>query len=507
MQNIHGVAPIAELDGDDVWQMWPSKGADLMGFREETVRLSIRSIRWMLLGSCLAGFIVSTSSCRPVPPVSVSSTQPANQQVVGIPTPVGEMMDNFISFQFGIYYLPKLIYDPCEKVDALLSDKFPDMQRVESIEEQPTRMCMSVRIESDVKGNYPLPDLESLQRFGHGLSPQQVEDLQKSDHVLILDFAHPKEHVWDGLLNALKLAHSVAQALDGLIWDDATREVFSPHEWKLRRIDGWDAGIPEISTHTVIHAYKKNGYVRAISLGMSKFGLPDIVIDQFSWSLQRNMGHIVNLFGQAIAEGATVTKVGEFDLDFRSIKNATVRESQMTTLKPNGTGIAQLSLRKGTWEEGDPYNPLIEITFERGNGPDIHAKQVDIVSRAFGSEDSIARIQHDDELEEASRKARERLPSLRVEFNKGFAPGEFLLVKAPFATPDDGHEWMWVEVNKWQGDGITGSLQNDPFDIPDLHAGQTVEVSESEVFDFLRVHADGTTEGNETSKVIEKQSQ
>ena len=231
------------------------------------------------------------------------------------------------------------------------------------------------------------------------------------------------------------------------------------------------------------------------------------VIDQFSWSLQRNMGHIVNLFGQAIAEGATVTKVGEFHLDFRSIKNATVRESQMTTLKPNGTGIAQLSLRKGTWEEGDPYHPLIEITFERGNGPDIHAKQVDIVSRAFGSEDSIARIQHDDEFEEASRKARERLPSLRVEFNKGFAPGEFLLVKAPFATPDDGHEWMWVEVNKWQGDDITGSLQNDPFDIPDLHAGQTVEVSESEVFDFLRVHADATTEGNETSNVIEKQSQ
>jgi uncharacterized protein YegJ (DUF2314 family) len=240
---------------------------------------------------------------------------------------------------------------------------------------------------------------------------------------------------------------------------------------------------------------------------MQKAGLPDVVADNFSWSLNRNMGHIVNLFVQAMAEGATPSRPGEFDLDIRAIKNPKVRDPQVTTLKPNATGIALLTLKKGTWEEGDPENRLIELGFERGTGPDIHAKQDQIVGAAFGWEDSITNIKHDEAIKAASRAARQKLPALREEFSKGLAPGEFIQVKAPFATPDGGNEWMWVEVTAWKGDTIKGLLKNEPFNIPDLHGGQIVEVSEARVFDYLRKHADGTVEGNETGELIEKQSQ
>jgi len=30
-------------------------------------------------------------------------------------------------------------------------------------------------------------------------------------------------------------------------------------------------------------------------------------IENFSWSENRNIGHLINLFGQAIAEGASIT--------------------------------------------------------------------------------------------------------------------------------------------------------------------------------------------------------
>jgi uncharacterized protein YegJ (DUF2314 family) len=65
---------------------------------------------------------------------------------------------------------------------------------------------------------------------------------------------------------------------------------------------------------------------------------------------------------------------------------------------------------------------------------------------------------------------------------------------------------MWVEVTSWKGDKIIGLLKNEPFDIPDLHAGQIVEVSQANVFDFIRNHSDGTAEGNETGAVIEKRN-
>ena len=94
-------------------------------------------------------------------------------------------------------------------------------------------------------------------------------------------------------------------------------------------------------------------------------------------------------------------------------------------------------------------------------------------------------VKHDEELLEASRRARANLPALREAFNAGLAPGEFIQVKVPFKTPDGGKEWMWVEVTSWSGDKIRGLLRNEPFHIPNLHGGQTVDVSEE---DRLRLH-------------------
>jgi uncharacterized protein YegJ (DUF2314 family) len=93
---------------------------------------------------------------------------------------------------------------------------------------------------------------------------------------------------------------------------------------------------------------------------------------------------------------------------------------------------------------------------------------------------------------------------LRKDFNDGLAPGEFIQVKAPFKTQDDGTEWMWVEVITWGNNTITGLLKNEPFNIPDLKGGSEVSVKQEEVFDYIRRFPDGSSEGNETSKLIEK---
>ena len=85
----------------------------------------------------------------------------------------------------------------------------------------------------------------------------------------------------------------------------------------------------------------------------------------FSWSLERNVGHVVNLFSQALAEGAEINETGRFDLDIRAIRNPQVREPQIKSLKANATSVANLSIVEGVWEDGDPKNRLIEITFDR----------------------------------------------------------------------------------------------------------------------------------------------
>ena len=79
-----------------------------------------------------------------------------------------------------------------------------------------------------------------------------------------------------------------------------------------------------------------------------------------------------------------------------------------------------------------------------------------------------------------------------------------MLLKAPFETSSGGNEWMWVEVSSWKGGAIDGLLGNEPAEVPGLHAGATVRVNEKDIFDYIFYKADGSTEGNETGREIEK---
>jgi uncharacterized protein YegJ (DUF2314 family) len=419
--------------------------------------------------------------------------------------PAGNIRDEDISFQFAIYYLPKPKKEPFAELDSLLKDRFKQFRRIEKLDDHSKGMSLVARLDSDPQKSYAPPDLESLKYFGRGVPRRQAEQLQHTETALIVDFRYSKENVRNGLLAAVELIKELANETGGVIWDETTREVFTPEEWTERRIKSWKDGVPDVTKFITIHAYNTGEFVRAISLGMQKFGLPDIVIDKFSWSLDRNMGHLLNMFAQALEEGAEVDGNSQIDLDLRAIKHPDVRDPQLSTLKEHSTGIALLSLKKGKGEKGDPQNRLIEITFDRGSGPDVHAKQSQILGSLFGWEDSISQIKHDDELDAASQRARSKLPDLRADFKKGLAPGEFIQLKTSFETPDGGHEYMWVEVAKWDGGKITGLLKNEPFHIPNLHGGQTVEVSEADVFDYIRTRADGTSEGNETGRIIKKQ--
>ena len=421
--------------------------------------------------------------------------------------PAGSPMADSVHFQFAVYFLPVPSGDPLAVLREAVDEGGVSLKIVDDIPETPGEMLVSARVEENVGQEYAPPDLDTLQYFGRGLTGEQAQSLQDCRQALILDFAHPSDQVWPALQAANRLLVEIARATGGLLWDEQTREVFSPDEWHKRRIASWTEGVPNIDDHTTIHAYKKDEYVRAITLGMSKFGLPDVVVQEFSWSLSRPVGHLINVFCQAMAEGAVFEKAGEYELDLRAIRNADVREPQIESLKPNATGIARLSLNKGVWEEGDPPNRLIELGFDRYPGRDIHAKREALLGSFLGWEDSIARVDHDEELLAASERARAQLPALGQAFAAGLSPGEFIQVKAPFDTPDGGTEWMWVEVTSWEGKRIKGLLKNEPFDIPSLHAGQRVEVKEDDVFDYIRRHADGSHEGNETAKIIEKMQQ
>jgi uncharacterized protein YegJ (DUF2314 family) len=121
----------------------------------------------------------------------------------------------------------------------------------------------------------------------------------------------------------------------------------------------------------------------------------------------------------------------------------------------------------------------------------------------FGARDEMVHTQHDEELLATSRRAVEKLLSeVKPRFVRGLEPGERLFVKAPFKTRSGDDEWMWVRVQRWDGPKLHGVLDSDPRDVPDIGAGSPVVVEESSLFDYLLVHPDGSSEGNETQEII-----
>lgn len=450
---------------------------------------------------------MNTAALAATPAAPPTEAQSATKAIPGAPVPAGSPLRiGPIRFQFAIYYPKAPTADPMAALRGVL-DKTAGSPKLLASLPAPSSVTAPVVFANwnttTVLKEYRAPDMESLQRFGRGITREQAEALQKADKALILDFAHPSQQSLAVMQKALQVTLQVARDTGGLLWDEETREVFSPDEWQKRRVDTWANGLPDVSQHTIIHAYRSGEMVRAITLGMGKFGLPDVVVSDFSWSSNRPMGSLVNAFSQAMAEGITLARPGQFDMDLRALRHAAARDPMLTGLKPNAAAVAKLSLVNGTWESGDPQNRLYEIRFDRYKGPDRYAQQDAMVSSVFGAgEDSVTRVKHNDELLAASKAATAQLPKLREAFAKGLQPGEYILVKAPFITRDGGNEWMWVEVARWNGDAIEGLLKNEPVDVPGLHAGQMVKVSQAKVFDYMRRFPDGRNEGNETSKII-----
>lgn len=436
--------------------------------------------------------------------VSLCALSPA-RAAPGEPVAAGVPAAAQVHYEFAIYFPDQPAKPPIKALIARLA-ALPAAPRYVDFAPRPLKdAVVQASINDDVRNSYRPPNLESLKYFGRGLSREQAVALQGARTALVMKFAHPQKQAMTAYRSSLLLAEQVARDTHGLLWDEQTREVFTADEWHKRRLETWEGDIPDVVGHTVIHAYKGDKLTRAITLGMSKFGLPDVVVNDFPWSLNDGVGHLINLLAQSLLEGARIDAGGRYDANLAAVRHAARRKAIAEGLQPKSTGIARLKLVEGASEQGDPNNALFEIQFDQYPGVDRYARQDAMLHSLFGSSDSITYAQHTKRLLAASEAARARLPELQQAFARGLRPGEYLLVKAPFAIPKGGQEWMWVEVTAWKGNAITGLLKNEPFNIPTLHGGQIVQVSQAQVFDYLRHLPNGEDEGNTTGTILQEQ--
>ena len=132
------------------------------------------------------------------------------------PIPASSPMAESIHFQYAVYLLPNSpirSVDPSRILDELLAAKFKSLKRVNVRPTDIQQMVVRGYAPKSVIKDYAPPSFESLQYFGRGLSSEQAHALQHSDRAFILEFAHGRKDVWNGLRTANELIESSPVAL------------------------------------------------------------------------------------------------------------------------------------------------------------------------------------------------------------------------------------------------------------------------------------------------------
>lgn len=403
------------------------------------------------------------------------------------------------TFALAVYTFDRDAGNLRGKVEALRRRSFPELRPWYPNADVP--LAPAVEFELPPIAEFAPPDAEDLRYFGRALDSRDAERLPNATAAIVVIFHGLPGELASIYPTALRFVHAVAAELDGVIWDEETREAFSTAQWNTRRIDSLAEPV-DIRDHITIHSYRDGDLIRLVTLGMAKLDLADLSIEAVAPHAAGGIANVVNLAAQTLLEHRTEQLPSKLMLDVDALKNAAARIYFKEGWLEGATGRAEIALQQVPPDEGDPDNFQLAITFP-GPVESAGILQDELLKKLWGSHDEIVQTDHTAELLAESARARATALLLKPRFQDGLEPNERLMVKAPFPTPDGGNEWMWVDVIRWEGATISGVLQNDPFQIPGLSAGAKVKVREREIFDYIHHLPDGTQVGNTTAKYLQ----
>lgn len=323
--------------------------------------------------------------------------------------------------------------------------------------------------------------------------------------------AMPQRMAWPLVHHLARLA---ARETGGLILDQLSERWWSLERWAS--LDPYPGRGP-IGNWVVIHDVVADaGPAQMHTHGMLHFGLPDLELADVPRFHRAGAAKLLNaaglkLISRVLSEGCDVCVGDELTITAADVRQALHPAEAVTDEagdEPDiAAGSACIRLVRGNAETALVENRLLRIVpaDRYGQGSEgLAACLLDL----FPEEQQVCDVADEAAMQAAHRRALATLPAERERFLRGLRPGERLAVKVSFPYGEhDANEYMWVEVQYWNGDGpqatIDGVLLNQPRHRPDLKLGQRLRVEQPAVYDWLRITARGRQEGNFTAAALE----
>jgi len=267
-----------------------------------------------------------------------------------------------------------------------------------------TRPIIKIKLLDNNTINLHRPNFSEFINIEREVNIKKRNFIQNAKNAMEIHFAYPKNLLFTSLKKANKTIYNIAQKYKGLIWDIETKEVFTAEEWGEKRVKRYSNANPLVESQIQINCFTKDSKLRAITLGMSKFGQPDILIKNYSVTNNQAVKNLIKILAQLLIEDIKVGK--NIHLNTKKITNKDFIE-KLLPLKENKEINIELPIAMGHWEEGFSQNFIIEILFNKIEGETLHQKQSKLLANIFGLEEDFIEIEYDSVIEMFKNKVKQ----------------------------------------------------------------------------------------------------
>jgi len=334
-----------------------------------------------------------------------------------------------------------------------------------------------------------LPGRELVGPAAPSLSPPQLDQLYRAQHVIVVRIREPRpaERALDGggsaardhlaMRAGLAVTAALAEAANGFVYDEVRHHIVDAKGALAAAITeplGRVVFRPELITVEI--APDDDDTVRVLTRGLRRFGAPDLEFPNAPKDRASELSRVINQLAARLAAGADTAPISLSAGDLGLSRDA-------------GAESVDFFFEPAPLDEGQPENEILDVDTDDTLEADL--------ARLFGGGSGLS-------VAELQRKVASQLPAVLDLHRK--TPGGALLLRVEFAV-EGGTEAMWVEVASCDAapsgklpSRCKGTLRNEPrgeimgADHKALHSGTVLSVRASDVSGYIFRGLDGGAE-------------
>jgi hypothetical protein len=357
-----------------------------------------------------------------------------------------------------------------------------------------------VVLECQSTSERPVPNSQVLAYFGRGFNAESTAALGEAKEAIALTGVGPFDAHHKLLRELTTCVSRLSRELDAVVFDAADWLTFTPkafHDLRSAEVENGQLSFAQFG----VRAYRVDGGLRSVSMGLEKFGQPNFALTLFSERHMAMMDRMMTLAMQHIIESDKRMEPGPLELSIPDIRNQRLKQQLAAAQQPGASGRATLQLHTAAPLEGDPQELLAPV-FNAPPGSQLWAEQADLLKRLFGTDQQVSKnVDMGEIIQKAIQKARNEATKLLSDPKEWQHEGRRLRVAVGLP---DVKEVVWLEVTSWQTGKGTGILLSQPQHIPTLNSGDTVSFTADALMDYKLSNPEGILASGGVDDLVRK---